>query len=317
MKALRWTLFLEKGNLKRRFMKYSTKFLLTTFLTLFVCQSAFAETLCFKVGDKASYTIIQEINAEQEMFSKEFGHSKGSIDIDVEILSVNEETLNYPYEVQVTLKHISAVDVAKDRFSVTTTQYDSESLTKEDNKHLVEYFEKLIGHPLTFTVEQDFQVKETSNYLTPLHEDFYFKSPCSMEMLGASPWTYQFFLTQLFHLSGEELQIATVHPKSCHQLLNWEDDEPSDDLKILNQECDYIIDSNNTDTIDARVIGSARVESFEDAMRGEVNLTGNVTWNATNPMIQQRDMTIYLEAYTKGFFASHAKLSIHQTWQSK
>lgn len=296
-------------------MKHSTKFLLTTFLALFVCQSAFAEILCFKAGDKASYTITQEVKSELEMFSREFGLSTGSIDIDVEILSVNEETLSYPYDVQVTLKHVYGLDVAKDGYSVTTTQYDSGSLKTEENHLLAEYFEKLIDHPLIFTVEQDFQVKETSNYLTELHEDF--ESPCFMEMLGASPWTYQFFLTQLFHLSGQDLQIATVHPKSCHQLLSWEDDELSDDIKILNQECDYIINSNDAEKIVASWQGNAKAESFEDSMKGEVTLDGNVTWDAANPMIQQRDVKIHLEAYMNGFFSTHAKLSIHQNWQSR
>jgi len=296
-------------------MKYLTKYLLTSFLALFVCQSAFAAPLSFKTGDKASYTIFQEVNSEMEMFSKEFGHSTCSIDIDVEILSVNEETLSYPYDVQVTLKRVFAIDKEKVGFGVTITEYDSNSLKPDDNQLLVEYFEKLIDHPLTFRVEQDFQVKETSNYLTELFEDF--ESPGSMEMLGASPWTYQFFLTQLFHLSGEDLQIATVHPISCHQLLSWEDDELSDDLKILNQECDYIIHSNDSEKINASWQGNAKVESFEDSMNGEVMLTGNVTWDAANPMVQQRDLKIHLEAYYYYFFSIHAKLSIHQVWQSR
>ncbi len=297
-------------------MKYSTKFILNIFLTVCigVCQFAFAEPLTFKAGDKASYTITQETKSELEWFSKEFGSATGSIDIDVEILSVNEETLSYPYEVQVILKRVSGLDVAKDGYSVTTTAYDSGSLKNEDNQLLAEYFEKLIDHPLTFKVEKDFQVKETSDYLTPLHEDF--ESPCSIEMLGASPWTYQVFLTQLFHLSGEDLQIATVHKKSCHQFISWED-EPSEDLKILNQESDYTINSNDSVKIDASWQGNAKVESFEDSMNGEVTLTGSVNWDNANPMIQQRDVKIDLEAYMNGFFSINAKLSIHQTWQSR
>ncbi|MGA8164417.1 MAG: hypothetical protein WB791_05240 [Waddliaceae bacterium] len=113
----------------------------------------------FKIGDKASYTISQKLTAETEdEFFDEIRHiqSEGIIDLDIEILSSNQEIFSYPFDVEVTLRKILISEIQQDGKSTTIIEYDSDGLKNTENYILEEYLSKLINHPLNFRIEKDF-----------------------------------------------------------------------------------------------------------------------------------------------------------------
>lgn len=305
-------------NLSRRYMglhvtiKNLTKlFLITAF---FYATNVHAEFLLYKAGDKASYTISQKLISEHEIFDeKTFSESEATINLDVEILSLNHETSNYPFNVKVVLRKIFISEIQQDGKSKTIISYDSDSENKK-NKILATYFDKLINHPLVFRVDNDFQIKEITGYLTQIYENF--DSPSPMGLFGATPWTFELLLTQLFHLSGENLLTTNSYPASCYQFLNWEDEALDEQEISLNQTSTYIVNAIDWKKIKASWKGNAIVASIEDHMNGEVSVIGHVAWDIANPINQKRDLEVKIEQTYNGFFPSHIKMSIQQAWQS-
>jgi hypothetical protein len=162
-------------------------------------------------------------------------------------------------------------------------------------------------------VEKDFQIKETTGYLTQIYENF--DSPSPMGLFGATPWSFELLLTQLFHLSGENLLSTNLYPASCYQFLNWEDEALDEQEISLHQTSAYIVNATDSKKIEASWEGNAKVASVEGDMNGEVSIIGNVTWDITNPMNQKRDLEVNIEQTYNGFFPSHIKMSAQQTWQ--
>lgn len=287
-------------------------FLLSSFL--WGNNALYSEFLLFKAGDKASYTISQKLTSEFEIFDETtYSQSEATIDLDIEILSLNQKTFRYPFEVEVTLKKIIISEIQQDGISSTIIRYDSDCLRNLENNILAEHLDRLINYPLNFRVEKDFQIKETTGHLAQIYENF--DSPSSMGLLGATPWTFELLLTQLFHLSGENLVLTNSYPASCYQFLNWED-EALDEQEIgLLQSSAYIVNAIDSKKIEASWKGNAKVASIEDDMNGEVSVIANVTWDIANPMIQKRDLEVKIEQTYNGFFPAHINFSAQQTWQ--
>lgn len=304
-----------------KIFKYLTYIFL---LSLFFAKNAlYAEFLSFKVGNKVSYTISQKLNAEYEMDDEKcYAESEAKIDVDIEILASNEQTFSYPFDVQVVLKKVVFSEIVRDGQTSEMMKYDSNSLKTENyafgsaeyyTKEIAEHFDKLINHPLIFRVEKDFQIKETTNYLTQIDKDY--SSPSHTGLFGATPWTFEFLLTQLFHLSGENLQLANLYPTSCYQILNWEDGALDEQEISIDQFCVYtIIDEVDSKTIEASWQGKAKVKDIEDDLDGNIALIGNVTWDITNPMIQKRDLKVKIEEI-HAEVPSQIKISVHQIWE--
>lgn len=292
------------------------KNLLCIFLlfSFFYANNVQAEFLLFKAGDKASLRICQKLDSEYENFDEiTYSQSEAIIDLDIEILSSNQETSHYPFDVEVTLRKILISEVQQDGKSTTIISYDSDSANKE-NKILSTHLDKLINHPLLFRVEKDFQIKETTGHLTQIYENF--DSPSPMGLFGATSWTFELLLTQLFHLSGENLLSTNLYPVSCYQFLNWEDEALDEQEISLNQSSAYIVNAIDSKKIEASWEGNAKVASVEDDMNGEVSVIGNVTWDIANPLIQKRDLEVKIEETHNGWFPAHIKMSAQQIWQS-
>lgn len=285
-------------------------FLLFSFL---FAHSVYAEFLLFKTGDKASYTISQKLASEYEIFDETtYSKSEATIDLDVEILSANQETSSYPFEVGVTLRRLLISEIQEDGKSSTIINYDSGSSNNE-SKILAAHLDKLINQSLVFRVEEDFQINEMTDYLAQLYEEL--DSPSLMGIFGATPWSFELLLTQLFHLSGENLLPTNLYPVSCYQFLNWEDEALDESEISLNQSCAYLVNAIDSNDIEASWKGNAQVANFEDELNGEVSVIGSVIWDVANPLIQKRDLAVKIEEIYDGWVPIHIKLSAQQTWQ--
>ena len=278
-----------------------------------------AGVLTFKAGQKAAYNITQKLDSDIYIFNEsEHCQSEARVSFDIEILSVNKKTASYPFDVKITLKKVLFSEIQQNGISTNLIAYDSSSkdLKTSENHLLAEYYEKIIGNPLYFRVEKEFRVKETNGYLAQIHEDF--DSPTSMGLFGATPWTYELFLSQLFHLSGENLKTQQSYPTSCYQFLNWED-APLDENQIsIYQESDYIVNSMNSKAISASWQGNAKVINYALFLEGsgDVTVAGNVKWDAANPLVQQRALKAEVESTTNGFVKTYVNMSVEQTWYS-
>lgn len=298
---------------------YSTKKVLVVLLAIVFCMNIHADILPFKAGQKAAYTLTQKLDSDIAIFSEsDHVESNATIDLDVEILSANEETASYPFDVKITLKKIIYTEIQQDSNSTHVISYDSDIKGRKvaNTPLLTEHFQKIIDHPLYFRVEKDFQVKEIGNYLTTLNEDF--ESPSLTGLFGATHWTYELFLTQLFHLSGENLTEQKSYPASCYQLLNWEDEAMDEDQVRIYQESNYIIDSINSKGIYAFWQGNAKAIDLHlfSQRSGDVTVTANVTIDAAKPLVQQRTLKVEMEDTASGLTRVTGKISAEQTWQS-
>lgn len=285
-------------------------FLLTS---VFFSANLQAEILLFKTGDKASYSIFQRLDSEYEIFNTTtYSQSEATIDLDIEILSSNEET-HYPFDVKVTLRKILTTEFQQDDENSTIIGYESDCPIELKNIGLATHLDKLIDYPLVFRVEKDFKVKEITGHLTEIYQNF--DSPSQIGLFGTTPWTFELLLTQLFHLSGENLLSANSYPASCYQFIHWEDDALDEQEISLDQTGSYIVTAVDSKKIEASWEGNAIVASVKDDMNGEVSVIGNVTWDIANPMIQKRHLEVKIEETHNGFFSPRVKMSAQQIWQ--
>lgn len=210
-----------------------------------------------------------------------------------------------------TLRRVDLLDLERDEDdkSPTTVYYNSECLKKLNNTLLADHFEKLINHPLIFRVENEFQVEEISGYLERLDDDL--DNPClSYCTIGVSSFTYELFLKQLFHLSGDNLQLNGIYPKSSFQFFDF----PSKDLAT--ETSAYTINAIDSETIGATWQGDAEIENSDPYSNLEIFLTGNVIWESSNPIIQKRNLNLQFQ-HTFGTKPICYKYLLQQTWQSK
>lgn len=162
-------------------------------------------------------------------------------------------------------------------------------------------------------MEKDFQIRETTVFLAQIYEKGEF--PSAFGRFGTTPWTFELLLTQLFHLSGENLLVTKAYPVSCHQLLNWEEDALDEEEISLHHSSAYTINTIDSKKMEASWEGNAEVEWVEYDVNEDVFVAGNVTWDIANPMIQERHLEVKIEA-TAPFIPAHLKMSVEQTWQS-
>lgn len=286
-----------------------TSLYLFTFL-LWIGNSAHAEMLIFKTGDKVSYTIIEKSNTEIEFFkATTSSQAEAEIDLDIEILSSSQGS--YPFNVEVTLKKMIFSDIWQDEKNTTVMKYNSSTSEGLDDE-LTKHFGKLINLPLNFTVQKDFQIKETTGLLDQFY-DYDFPSTL-LELSDTTLWNFEVLLTQLFHLSGEDLLLANSYPVSCYQLIT----DDLSELDILNQSSAYTINSIDSDKIKASWTGNTKVKDTEGEIKleHEVSVMGNVTWNLTYPMIQERGLEIETKI-DEETIPLHYKSTLQQIWQPK
>lgn len=289
--------------------------------SIFFLSTLQAEFLSFKAGDQVSYIITQKSTGTFKFFDDQESreperinvHSDATIHLDVKILSTDENGSKYPFDVEITPKKIVITELQLDGLSTRIICYDSENKELMPFERLENYFNKIINQPLIFRIEESFQVKEIKSQLTEANKDF--DSTSFIGLFGATPWTYEFFLTQLFHLSGENLKVKNQYPVSFHELINWEDEFIEKEKIITDGSFNYKVASINSNEIEASLKGSSEATSDEYKIDSEIFLDGNVIWSTESPLIQKRHLSIKIKFNQKEFFQTDVDLDIEQTWE--
>lgn len=326
--------------------------------TLFVFPNNVAGAqLQFEAGQTASYIVTQkkvnetvyvgddDIFDSYEFGDKEISEIEETISFDVKILSVNPETLSYPIEVELTLNSLSS--------KIFTQLGDNEAnsltinvpgISTLENYTVGRIINKLINTPLQFTVQGDFSITENTGILEKVQEQLmiatlgYFDFPILK---------FDLLLTQLFHLSGQDLQEGQSYPvssnevflgatanqffsfnnnkgTSAYQLSNSGVGELSADwkanivtrftLKSYPAYVKYDSDSEwrlltwSSDSFDS----SSDTDDFD--MVAFININGNVTWDANNPLKQSRQFSASFKG-TQNQFSSVVNFTLEQNWE--
>lgn len=248
----------------------SRYFLIGAFFIFCGLEGAILE---FKKGDKASYRIEQQANYvfadEDEWFSEDTLSTASYVEFDVEVLSVGKEA--YPIEVEVVVKDVE--------FETKLFKLNRNKLTHFINK------------PLRFTIDGDFQVRETTSLLTTLEEDL----DGSMGTIGLTPWSFQCLLTQLFHLHKHDLALYSTHPVSCYSFVRWDGEELDENYLDVEETSQYVVEKSDQRSASAKWVGNAEI--LDDGYVGYVELDGTVEWSYANPLRQNRELTISLKEY--------------------
>lgn len=284
-------------------------FFLIGFISVKTISSA--EQLSFKPGDSATFKVSEKI---VQTTSEPQSH-ENTIIFDLTILSVNPETLSYPFEVEVVLKAIKV----NYKDSEENIIYDSDQIASSNEGDYIDYLDsiqQLLNVPLRFRVNGAFDVKEVTGVLEKAGKsNDYFLDDHGI--LGTTPWSYRFLLTQLFHLSGENLKEKMSYHASCYRLLDWED-APLDAEKInLIEESNYEIKNIGPEEIEAYWKGEAAVTG--DAITESiVKVDSDVQWNCENPLIQKRHLRASIDVtyLLFGFLSIHPIVNVEQTWET-
>ncbi len=291
-------------------MQFFKKLILSVFLLGLLFSISQANALVFKAGDQAAYTISEKVDLEVKNIKAAI-QSDATLDLTIKILSTNPETLSYPFEVEVILKKIVASESAKIGKNSKTFKYNSES---SKNASTTQEISKILNVSMLFRVDGPFQVEETTGYLTKLFWEW--DSSTELDIFGTHEGTYVNLLTQLFHLSGEDLVLTHTYPVNCFTLLEWDDpslEDGFDDAQIKHSSS-YKINKMDTKAIHATWEGYAR--QAVTGYNANLVLKGDVNWNIKNPMIQQRKITANLEAEASEELSGPVKVKITQIWTS-
>ncbi len=282
-------------------------------------QTLSADPLVFKVGDAASYTVTQTTDCQNKWLSGVFGTERNryedTIAFTVKILSSDAETLSYPFDVELTMKGIRINNTETSGDETKTVSYDSDNPLDADKYTWAKHLANLINVPMHFRVNGEFDVKEVTGLLE--RERTALDDLSSKYFFGTTPWSFELLLTQLFHLSGEEMQPSVAYPVSCYQLIDWEDEKIKIEEYDLRQNGGYVISSVDPETIEGIWQEVAVIKGDKTAIdlsKAAISVDGNVKWNAANPLIQQREMNACINA--RYSFIVRQKFSAKQVWRS-
>lgn len=273
-----------------------------------------APLLNFQAGQKASYVIQQTLTGGG---ATDFGDAKFNfathLGFDVTIISVDPQTGNFPFEVEVKITRIETNDQILLPFTKHQVTYNSSK--KNNNPALQKLISKLMSAPLRFKVHQDFEVVEVSGKLEKFADRYMDRT--DLALVGGSSFTYRMLLGQIFHLAGEE-EGKLTYPVVVHTLANWEE-EPSSyhsAYKIKNR-CSYTITKQSNKVLQGTWIGTGSVNSDLYELNNSVALEGKVTWLKANPLVQTRDITFKLKEKDLGDDQLNVDAVVHQKWSSR
>lgn len=297
--------------------------ILTCFIFLgFGINSANADQLKFYPGATASYIVSQKLDGEIALLGdKSHSQVDATIEFDVKILSIDPDSLSYPYEVEFVMKRILISETDLDHTKPKTIKYDSSSSSVPPSAISLA---KLINYPLHYKVKDNFQIVETTGYLETVIEnddmDSDSDSDSDIDLINSMPFTIQFILTQMFHLSGEDLISNHSYSFDCSQIWNldeeeedWEDDESSE--YILNQTSAYVVNEISSDKITATWQAKAERAALDGDSSGEAIVNVNVTWDVNNALIQNRTIEATVEE-TSEWIGGHVKFTVQQSWKA-
>lgn len=274
--------------------------------------------LRFNAGDHATYVVLQEVEAYAFLQGEKVKTlQKATIELNIKIIEVDENSLNFPFDVEVVLTNVSLTEKAREGLENRSFFYDTKNpADDEDSQKLGKALAKIIDVPLLFHVSAPFQVEEMSGKLADFYENY--DLPSGLGYFGFTPWTYEFILTQLFHLSDQDLNADTSYPVSCYQLINWEDDGFNEDEINVDQTSVYKVDSIDDSKIAATWKGKAKItdKNGEFKLNDDVSIVSHIEWNMQNPLFQSRTLEADIRENVDSKEIGN-KLHVQQTWVLK
>lgn len=235
-------------------------------LSIFLFSTLSAQVLPFHKGDTAFFSVQQttilkgEIEGEKQDMRQDL-----ALDFEIKIISLNNKTLSYPFDVEVKFKKISLSS-------------NPQTKTSKANKQFCNY---LTHHPLRFSVGEAPEVEETSGiFASETFEDADYQA-------NLLP-TLQLILIEIFQLSGEDLILNKKFETSCTQLCHLAGSSLAEGTK-MKQSSFCWIDGIGPKTISASWEGNAKITN--ESMKLSAILNGKILWNAGYPLFQQRTVT--------------------------
>lgn len=284
-------------------MKTTTFFNLTKILFIFAfflySNCLVSEILSFKEGEAASYTIYQQVKSECVMGGEfEAFDSECTIDLDLRILSTGDNG-SYPFQVELILRRVLISETDNNFFEKSVD--DSQSLISSFDSFVSAETEYQIDTPIIFNVNADFKVFEVTSESSSCRSD---------------PLDYKIFLTQLFQLSGEDLQENQLYSRDCFRVIEFEDTSYDENEFQIEQDFVYKVTTIDADHITAVLTGNAEIMNEDSAPYGSIEINGTVQWEIRNPLLQRRVLNLVIEEGNPDLFIS-VKALINQTWEPK
>lgn len=211
-------------------MKLKSIFLTLVFLSLFVCsQRASAETLTFIPGSLTQFKMSQTQMFKSETKDMFTTSSNSRVEglFDVKVIAENEVEVSI-LKLVLEIIYNDSPNLSNPRlskFSPFTVRwnFDSENSSNQDVGHqeFQSILSQLIGQPLHFKILSDFKIEETTGLLElvkaglPRDERLPRDNFEHWNVLGISETNFALFLTHLFHLQGQKVEIGKKYPVSA------------------------------------------------------------------------------------------------------
>lgn len=279
-----------------------------------------ATTLSFIPGAKATYHIVQTSKMEAETAKQPSAlQSSSEITFELSLLS--------PNEVELVIRKL-AFNVSAQGLGYSKPTYSYNSTELRSHCPLEANLSQLIHVPLHFKLEGEFAAVETTGQLKAvlgmLSDPF--EASIRECILGGSERDYQFLLTQIFHLSNQTLD--TGKPLAVTLAPFWAiPDEPwAVGLKfnLKKEKNQYLVSLPLTgNTIQAKWEGTLEgsmhiTQEVTGKLDGKMQLSGSVTWNAENALLQQRNVNFSQQFSGKvASYSSKNKTTTNQIWETK
>lgn len=292
-------------------------------LILFILIHSFyldATNLSFVPGHKASYHIVQTVKMEAET-AKQPSALQSTSEIMLELCLLN------PNEVELVIRklifNVSAkgLEYKKSNYSYNSTDPSIRCPIEAD-------LSQLINVPLHFRIERD-AVMETTGYLKQV-----LNIPSDITEAGirecipcGSERDFQFLLSVIFHLSDKKIDSGKPLDVTIAPFFEIPDEPWAEGLKFIlkKEKNQYQVSlplSGNT--IKAKwqgdLDGTMQISQWglSGKLDGQIHLSGSVTWNVNNALLQERNINFTQQYSGKiGSYSSKSKTTIQQVWKSK
>lgn len=300
------------------------------FTFLLGCFSLSAVQLQFKPGNEASYFFRQWIKGEKNFCGDETIFAWGlEADIDLKIESVNDGPSIYPIQVELRLSNIKYLSEIKRGITYIKSAFDSTN----PQEALCDDAVKLNNLNTTyhFKIDGDFKITELTNHIANfyLNDDSSSSADSDSPDMAASendldkdevclflPWTFELFLTQVFHLADQDLHAGQSYEVDCYPLDCLEDVRCKLEEKTLTQHSAYQIEQIQPHKIFAVWKGNAQIKDnyWEDSL-SKVFVKTKKEWDTENSLIQKNHCEFTLkDNSTFLFFNTSVKVNGFQTW---
>jgi|GEM_PF-3191697 len=290
--------------------------LLGSLLALISATVHAEQLLQFKEGQKAAYTIEQTIDGKIEGPNTARGNLQVSntLDFTLEIVSVDPKTGDFPMVVEVKVNKLKVDMALAARDAAGTLHKRVHFDGKKGTKGMAQIIQHLKSKPIRFNMDKDFEIRPLTNRLEKIEDAIDDLSVFSggALVLGANELQWKLTLQQIFHLAGQ--QKGQQIYKVSNVGLSGAD---LDDVEIIKDKGQYAFTKMKGSVLAANWTGDVHVKDTDFNTENTLNLSGRVTWNKANPLVQTRDVTIHEMENDKDSDGGLIRGTVRQKWTSR